>query len=406
MVNTPVTMLGDASGLLWAIAAIALLAGLVGFGARWSEALARSISRRVGKRLGLGVRDGGLTGRVEGVKVEVMGIEGGPSRFLVIVDTVPELGGLAFEPETSVAERQDVATGDPDFDRRVRATGDQAVILALFGDRERDIIKQALSHGWTLSEGRWSRPARHAGELEEVIQSGLALSRSLSHVGTQDLDVPTRLEAGLESDPCEEARAARLQLLVTRFRDRPRLDALLQAAVDDRHQSVVLVAARELGEVFRLIELACVGLASWVRSSAFEAVMRRLEGRPEADWTPFIERLGALASENVSASSSRHRQLANLVMQHAIPGRLEVARRWILSDSVSLCSAACQILAAEGGRDELVLMRSLEVPVECRSMLADAVLRLRGRLEAAGATVGGLALSAEGGGLAVHEERD
>lgn len=396
----------DASGLIWLVAAIVFLYVLVLFGARWSEAHKRSKLQRVGARLGLGVRNGGLAGRIDGVKVEAMVVDGGPSRFLVIVDTVPELAGLAFEPETSGDVGQDVATGDPDFDRRVRATGDQAVILALFGHRERDIIKQALYQGWTLGDARWSRPARNVSELEEVVQSGLALSRALSHVGTRELDVPARLEAGLETDPCEEARAARLQLLITRFRDRPGLDALLEAAVDDRHQSVSLVAARERGEVFRLIELACAGLATWVRNKAFEAVIKRLVGRPADDWAPLIERLGALGSENVSASSSRHRQLANLLMQHAIPSRLEVARRWISSDSVPLCNAACQILAAEGGRDELVLMRSLEVPAECRSTLGDAALRLRERLEAAGAGVGGLALSAEGGGLAVHEERD
>lgn len=395
----------DASGLIWLVAAIVLLYGLVLFGARWSEARGRSKLQRVGARLGLGVRNGGLAGRVDGVKVEAMVVEGGPSRFLVIVDTVPELAGLAFEPETSGAIGQDVATGDPDFDRRVRATGDQAVILALFGDRERDIVKQALSQGWTLSEARWSRPARNVSELEEVVQSGLVLSRALSHVGTRELDVPARLEAGLESDPCEEARAARLQHLVTRFRDRPGLDALLEAAVEDRHQSVALVAARERGELPRLIELACAGLASWVRTKAFEAILKRLEARPATDWAPFVERLGALANEDVSALSSRHRQLANLLMQNAIPGRLEVARRWVLSDSAPLFSAACQILAAEGGRDELVLMRSLEVPAESRAVLADAAQRLRERLEASGAGAGGLALSAEGGGLAVHEER-
>ncbi|HRE87816.1 MAG TPA: hypothetical protein PK095_01640 [Myxococcota bacterium] len=406
MADVLVSIRADATGFLWALAAIVLISALAGFGVRRSAARGRATLRRIGQRLGLGAHDGGLAGRCDGIKVEAMVVEGGPSRFIVIVDTVPALDGIGLEPETRTDVVQDVATGDPDFDRRVRVTGDQAVVLALFGDRERDLIKQAIYQGWTLGEARWSRPARSTGDLEEVIQSGLDLSRALSHVGTRDLDVPAQLEARFESDPCEEARAARLQLLITRFRDRPGLDALIEAALDDRHQSVILVAAREKGEVSHLIELACSGHASWVRSKAFEAVVKGLVGRPSADWRPFVERLGSLAKEVMTAPSSRHRQLSNLLMHNAIPGRLEVARRWLSSASIALCNAACEILALEGERDDLVLMRGLEVPPESRSVHAEAALRLRARLEAGGATSGGLALSAEGGALAVHTERE
>lgn len=405
MEDTPLSMSADAAGLLITVGAILLITGLAMVGVRGSEKRGRAALQRVGARLGIGRRDGGLAGRCDGIKVEAMVVEGGPSRFIVIVDTVPALDGIGLEPETRTDVVQDVATGDPDFDRRVRVTGDQAVVLALFGDRERELIARAITQGWTLGEARWSRPARSTGDLEEVIQSGLALSRALSHLGTRDLDVPAQLEARFESDPCEEARAARLQLLITRFRARRGLDALLDEALDDRHQSVILVAAREKGEVSHLIELACGGHASWVRSKAFEAVVKRLDGRPGPEWEALVARLGSLANETVATPSSRHRQLANLVLAHAFPGRLELARRWVTSNHVPLCDAACRILAAEGEREDLVLMRSLEVPVESKAALADAVLRLRERLEAGGATAGGLSLSAEGGGLAIHTER-
>jgi hypothetical protein len=360
---------------------------------------ARAVEK-LAQRYDLRITTDGIHGHISDVPVEVMRVNVGAARFIAIANAVPEQHDVTFEADAN-AGGLDQTTGDDDFDRRVHATGDRRLLLALLGSIEREEVKQAIHEGWTFRDGRWSKAVRDLAELERALQRGVDLARTFVVLEAFEHDLASRLEALFRTDPNEATRVSRLQILIADDAARPTLAALIDGALDDRHESVRLVAADHRGDISRLTALFCNGLTSKVRSGALDGLLRHLADHDEEEWKPVVDRLSQLSNEDWLTGLVRHKHIGLLVSRAPFPGRLGLARLWLGSRSTGLFAAGCAVVANDGDRDDLVRMRSLDVATSDKPTLEAAIVHLRARLEASGATGGGLALSEDGGGLAL-----
>lgn len=359
----------------------------------------------VGAKLGLkphGEHGEGLRGRVDGIEVEVMPATLGRTRFLVLVTCDPPMPGLGFEAEEDMLGGTDQAMGDRAFDRRVKLSGDGALLLAMLGPAERATVRDAVERGWSLGGSRWSRPAAGTHELAAIVARGVELARALAHVAPRHLDVRAMLESRYRYETEEEARVELLTALIAHPQVGEARRELLREGLTDRDTGVRLLCAAELGSIEILAAIVCDSPALRHKRPAMSHLARLLTNAPtEAGWAPLVERLLAKSRATWSAGDAEPRHLANVILGQPFPGRLRVARRWITAAEPSLLAAACRILAHEGEAADLATLAAVTDPPTLRELASAAATQLRARLVEGGAVMGGLSLSEAGGQLAL-----
>lgn len=281
-----------------------------------------------------------------------------------------------------------VLTGDKKFDELVQVVGPRAVALAVLGEKERGLLSFAIVSGWSFGQGRFSRLVQWPREVAGHARDGARLAKSLADAAEEARRPLERIAELYRSDRTSNTRAVRLEFLLEQGGDEAH--TLAHAALEAPQDHVRLVAARHLAHWPTLLDLVSKTSAEDVRKGAFQELLRATD--------PSAMHLALRTFEDVVQLSAPHStSIGELVATHPFPGRLELARSWAKSRNPLLHPYAYRVLGLEGDRSDLD--RLADMPADPERDRARALIRAR--LVEQGHSGGQLALSSEGGELAV-----
>lgn len=339
-------------------------------------------------RIGITPRDGRLIGTVLGHEVEVEEMRSALTPFLVTATCPAPLEGLSLSPVADGLRPDRVLTGDKEFDDLVQVVGPRAMALAILGENERGLMSFAIASGWSFGQGRFSRLVQWPREVAGHARDGARLAKSLADAAEEAHRPLERIAELYRSDRTSGTRAMRLEFLLEQGGDEPH--TLAHAALEAAQDHVRLVAARHLAHWPTLLDLVSKTSAEEVRQRAFRELLRATD--PTAKLLALHTMEGAVHLPPTPAT-----QIGLLVATHPFPGRLELARRWLETPAPHLRPHAYRVLGLEGDRSDLD--RLVDMPADPE--LERARTLIRHRLVEQGHSGGQLALSSEGGELAV-----
>lgn len=369
----------------------------------------RQMWAAIAERLGLGrAGEDYMSGTLDGSIVEASIYSEGSGKNrrtytrITASGSLPDDVQLSREGFFSTVFGDDIKTGDSDFDSEVRVRGEPATALALLDDPTRRLLKRAISAGWVFSTGKWSYTVQKTlgKEIEPLLQSGASLANAVRDAATA---IPQRLAERVRADAKPGVRRIALELLTTRYSTSKAAETAAQSALADPDPQTRFVAAKHLADAATLAALATdSGVPGALRAEAVSALeLHKSQPAARAAMTALVDELtrGALALPLVEALAYALAHVAEPRAESVMMNLLEYP-----NDQVRL--AAIRTLGKIGTvevvpalvplRDRFMAFASLQA-----SEARDAILAIQAR--AGHAEAGALALSEEGGGLALAE---
>lgn len=372
----------------------------------------RKLWAEIGERLGLGHlgRDY-LSGTLDGSIVEASIYTEGSGKNRRTYTRITASGSLPDDVQLSregfftTVFGDDIKTGDRDFDGDVRVRGEPGAALALLDDPMRKLVRQAVDAGWVFGNGRWSYTIqkRLGAEIEPLLHRGAALANMVRDAATA---IPQRLADRVRGDRTSDVRRVALELLITRYSTSKSAETAAQSALQDRDPQVRIIAAKHLGEIPVLARLAADRVASDALRADALTTLELHRTHPEAHAA-----MSALVDELARGElpPKLHEPLAYALGQIPEPRAEPVLVNLLESPEDEVRLAAIRSLARIGSIDAvpaLVPLRDRFMAFASQQAAAakDAILAIQAR--AGRAEAGSLALSEEGGGLAIAEHEE
>ncbi len=295
----------------------------------------------------------------------------------------------------------DVRTGDAEFDRVVQLEGPEVVVLAVFDEALRPVIKEAVEAGWTFRGWGWlvKRRGRPSEQLKDLVLFGTSLADRLRAAYAA---LPARLAAGAKGEPTPERRRVFLEHLDQHFALSEQRRAAFEAALDDRAPGIRLMAGLALAHLPTLIALATTTeVPALVRAGAVAG----LKSEPEDPGV--IATVEALIDDAGDGIDPVLLGALVRVLRDVPSARAEAMLLTLLSsddDDVKL--EAVKTLGRVGTIDSVRALiplrdRAFAMLSETAGAAKHAILQIRAR---AGGEVGALSVTEADGGLAVVEE--
>ncbi len=317
-------------------------------------------------------------------------VEGGMTTELV----------LASEGFFSTLLGSDIRTGDARFDEAVKVQGSESMALALLDADTRQVVSQAVARRWGFGSGTWTY--KIGGSKGEDIRDQIIIGLDLARLFRDNqAKVAQRLAERVASDTSEPVRKRALELLIAEYNNAPETREALRTAMNDSSEAIVLLAARVLSNIDRLCLLAERNQAeSELRVDAFEAMVAIDPGhvttqRVVATWIeldPTKDRPLVLAAVRALATVPHPSAEAVLLRTLAID---DDDLRYESIVALGRVGTVEAVPALAPHRDKLLAFR-------LKGAAKDAILAIQAR--ATGADAGALALSQEGGNLALSQQ--
>jgi hypothetical protein len=242
--------------LLW----LKLLAEKRSGAEEWQAAAARLGLEKVRWRPGFHGKRVWYRGEIDGFIVQIQDSDADtadsrpwlPSRIGALRILVEAHGRWPHDVElhrrTTDANEDGWATGDPEFDGRIVASGSETHTVALLDQRTR---KTALAlvgdDGGALAGGRLHCDVRPAAvDMPTMVARGRRVVDLAEHLAVAE-DVPTRLRKNSREDPLASVRLRNLTLLLDHLAAHPQTELACRAALGDPDPAVRLRAAAALG---------------------------------------------------------------------------------------------------------------------------------------------------------------
>ncbi len=302
----------------------------------------------------------------------------------------------------------DVEVGDPSFDKAVKLHGLAATALAVFDAAARPRVQHLVEQGWAFEDGAWVFQAR--GRLGTELGTRLAEGSELAEiVRAGQRDIPARLSLVAASDPSPAVRGRALESLVTDFGGRAETRSALQAARSDTDPAIRLFAALKLDDREALALLASdAAVAAELRIAAFEELLRvEPQGRGAAAittaWLSSSSDGFAGSMDQASLRAAALTALAAVPHEHAQSVLIEA----LAADDEGVKLAAVRALAKVGTVEAvaaLIPLRDAFRGSVLKAAAGDTILAIQARVP--GGEVGALALSEDGGGLAITQSEE
>ncbi|MEO1366510.1 MAG: HEAT repeat domain-containing protein [Acidobacteriota bacterium] len=231
-----------------------------------------------------------LRGRRRGFDVKISEIKKGKNRTEIVAEVRGVPAGVSLAPERGLASLilRDIETGAPDFDARVRVSGDPDLALGVLGQNVRRAVSVVVNQGGAVKDGSMRMALDRLGQIPSRLDSMLGLAELLRRESGRDLPKLLAEQALRDGSPGVRLRAFR-QLLESRPRD-ARTRSLAEKLLGARDAELSLEAGRLLVRIpersstaaKRLIQIASGRhVESSTRVSALEALTGS-RGRPAA----------------------------------------------------------------------------------------------------------------------------
>lgn len=407
------TLLASADGgaLLALFFVLALVVGMLIIG-HGNVKKRRQMWATVADRLGLGrMGQDYMSGTLDGSIVEASIYTEGSGKNrrtytrITASGSLPDDVQISREGFLSTVFGDDIKAGDRDFDSEVRLRGEPAAALALLDAPMRKLVQQAVGAGWVFAQGRWSYNVQKTlgAEIERLLHDGAALANAVRDAATA---IPQRLAERACGDPQPDVRKVALELLLTRYSTTKAAETAARSALQDRSSALRFIAAKHLGDVATLARLAAdAALPDAQRAEAMTALEPH-KTHPEA-----AVAMSALVDELTRGElpPKLHEPLAYALGQTPEPRAEPVLMNLLESAEDVVRLTAIRSLGRIGSIEVVPAL----VPLRDRFMAfasaqaaaaKDAILAIQAR--AGRAEAGALALSEEGGGLAIAEQED
>lgn len=369
----------------------------------------RQVWAAIAERLGLGrAGEDYMSGTLDGSIVEASIYTEGSGKNRRTYTRVTASGNLPDDVQLSregffsTVFGDDIKTGDRDFDSEVRVRGEPGAALALLDGPMRKLVKQAVGAGWVFAAGKWSYTVQKTlgAELEPLLHNGASLASTVRDAATA---IPQRLAERVRGDANPDVRRIALELLTTRYSTTKATETAARSALWDAGPKVRLLAARHLGEAAVLANLTSNrAIPEATRAQALEALEQHNK-HPEAR-AAIASLVDELSQGGLPQSLAE--PLAYTLEHYPEPRAEAVLVNLLESPSDEVRVAAIRTLGKIGTveavpalvplRDRFLAFASLQA-----SEAKDAILAIQAR--AGRAEAGALALSEEGGGLALVE---
>lgn len=312
--------------------------------------------------------------------------------------------GFAATRRTSRSPTGD-PIGDPTFDEAVTIAGERSAALALLTPELRRTILEATRAGWSIGPAGLLQRANlvDPDELIALVTSGKATMAPLLELKVPS--TPLGLLTRVTSDPVPGVRLAAIMEILARDHHWPgTLTRALELAAADPDPGIRFFVARRTSSPRLYASVALASKASdKLRTDSVEALLRAFPDDPNT--LDLFDRLGRHLQGQILLPLSPE-DLAVIVRATAGGLDRDAVRRLhelaCASDSSALQLASIDTLLSAGGLWAVPMLTPLRDRFAIGSATRAAARRAIDAIQSrSGLGAGALALSAEGGGLAV-----